>query len=149
MNIPHKLTSLQARAFARAQQAVLPRNVLPPQLVYPQPQVGFTPPSTWSSNLGASTGARTGQISSDTWATIGSTIALAGTGLGAYHGYKRTGNVGWAVLWGLLGGLFPIVTIPVAIAQGFGKAEPSFHRGGGRRARDHNGRNRRSQWSTR
>jgi hypothetical protein len=49
-------------------------------------------------------------------------ISTLGTGLGAYHGYKRNGgSVGWAIGWGLLGGLVPIITVPVALAQGFGK----------------------------
>ncbi len=46
---------------------------------------------------------------------------VAGTAIGAYHGYKRNDSVGWAVAWALLGGLAPIVVIPVAYAQGIGK----------------------------
>lgn len=38
-----------------------------------------------------------------------------------YHGYKRTGSVGWAVLYGLLGGIFPLETVPITIAMGYGK----------------------------
>ena len=38
-----------------------------------------------------------------------------------YHGYKRTGKVGWALAYGLLGRLFPLVAVPVALAQGLGK----------------------------
>lgn len=34
-----------------------------------------------------------------------------------YHGYKRTGSVAWALLWGLTG----IAGLPFALAQGFGK----------------------------
>jgi len=45
---------------------------------------------------------------------------VAGTGIGAYHGYKRNESVGWAVVWALLGGLVPVVVIPVAFAQGIG-----------------------------
>jgi hypothetical protein len=52
---------------------------------------------------------------------IGYALAgLAGTAIGAYHGYKRNDSVGWAIGWALLGGLFPIVVIPVAFAQGIG-----------------------------
>jgi hypothetical protein len=50
------------------------------------------------------------------WATAG----LAGTAIGAYHGYKRNDSVGWAIVWALLGGLAPIIVIPVAFAQGIG-----------------------------
>ena len=49
---------------------------------------------------------------------IASTLGLA---LGAYHGYKRNNSVGWAIGWGLLGAMFPYITIPVAYAQGFGE----------------------------
>lgn len=53
---------------------------------------------------------------------IGMGIMALGAGLAGYHGYKRSGgSVGSAVGWGLLGGLVPIITVPVAFAQGFGK----------------------------
>lgn len=48
---------------------------------------------------------------------------LAGTAIGAYHGYKRNDSVGWAIGWALLGGLFPVIVIPVAFAQGIGKRD--------------------------
>ena len=37
-----------------------------------------------------------------------------------YHGYKRAGLFG-ALIYGLAGRLVPVVAVPVAIAQGFGK----------------------------
>lgn len=49
------------------------------------------------------------------------TLAYAGTAVGAYHGYKRNDSVGWAIGWALLGGAFPFIVIPVAFAQGFGE----------------------------
>lgn len=48
-------------------------------------------------------------------------LSAVGTATGAYHGYRRNNSVGWAVGWGILGGFFPFVTIPVSVAQGFGK----------------------------
>jgi len=54
-----------------------------------------------------------------TWVYVAS--GLAGTGLGAYHGYKRNNSVGWGIGWALLGGMFPIIVIPLAFAQGVGK----------------------------
>src|SRR5262249_12974818 len=39
----------------------------------------------------------------------------------AYHGYKRNNSVGWALWWGLMGSLAPVLTPVVAVAQGFGK----------------------------
>lgn len=46
---------------------------------------------------------------------------VAGTAIGAYHGYKRNDSVGWAIGWALLGGLVPVIVIPLAFAQGIGK----------------------------
>ena len=42
----------------------------------------------------------------------------------AYHGYKRNQSVGWALVWGFFGGLAPVVTPAIALAQGFGKRKP-------------------------
>ncbi len=37
-----------------------------------------------------------------------------------YHGYRRTGSILWALLYGLAGQNIPTVAVPVALAQGFG-----------------------------
>ncbi len=52
--------------------------------------------------------------------------ALAAAGIAStagliYHGYKRNDSIGWAIGWGLLGGIAPIIAWPVAVAQGYGK----------------------------
>lgn len=47
-------------------------------------------------------------------------LSIAGTVVGAYHGYKRNDSIGWAIGWALLGGAFPFVVLPVAYAQGIG-----------------------------
>lgn len=39
----------------------------------------------------------------------------------AYHGYKRNASIGWALVWGILGGAFWPLGVPIAIAQGYGK----------------------------
>lgn len=50
-------------------------------------------------------------------------LAAASAGVSAYHGYKRNnGSVGWAIVWGFLGGAFPVITPSIALAEGF--AEP-------------------------
>jgi len=50
--------------------------------------------------------------------------SLAGTGLGAYHSYKRNhGSIGWAIGWSIFGALMPILAIPIMLAEGFGKPE--------------------------
>jgi len=56
------------------------------------------------------------------WARLAiGTLGTVGMAAGAYHGYKRNNSVGWAIGWALLGGMFPVITIPVSLAQGFGK----------------------------
>lgn len=47
-----------------------------------------------------------------------STISSA---LSAYHGYKRNDSVGWALWWGLMGSIAPVITPTIAFAQGFGQ----------------------------
>ena len=44
---------------------------------------------------------------------------IAGAAL-VYHGYRRTGSLFWAAIYGLAGYTAPIVAVPVALAQGFG-----------------------------
>lgn len=39
----------------------------------------------------------------------------------AFHGYRRTQSVGWALVWVLAARIAPVVTTGVAIAQGVGK----------------------------
>lgn len=53
--------------------------------------------------------------------TAWSVLATAGAASGAYHGYRRNKSVGWAIAWAVLGAIAPVVTIPVSLAQGFGK----------------------------
>lgn len=49
-------------------------------------------------------------------------LSTAGMGVLTYHGYKRNnGSIGWALCWGLLGGIIWPVTVPIAFAQGLGK----------------------------
>lgn len=48
------------------------------------------------------------------------TGVAAGAAL-AYHGYKRTNSVGWALVWALAGGIVWPVGLAIAFAQGFGK----------------------------
>lgn len=56
-----------------------------------------------------------------TGATIWSAVSLASSVASVYHGYKRNQSVGWAIVWGIMGALFPIITPVVAVAQGYGK----------------------------
>lgn len=47
--------------------------------------------------------------------------SLASLGALVYHGYKRNDSVGWALCWGLLGGIVWPITVPIAFAQGYAK----------------------------
>lgn len=38
-----------------------------------------------------------------------------------FHGYKRSGSVLVALLYGAAGALAPKIAVPIAVAQGFGK----------------------------
>lgn len=38
-----------------------------------------------------------------------------------YHGYKRTGSIFWALVYGAIGKFSPLIATPIALAQGFGK----------------------------
>ena len=52
-------------------------------------------------------------------------LAVASAGVSAYHGVKRNhGSIGWGVWWFLMGGLFPVITPIIAIAQKPGFAKP-------------------------
>lgn len=53
----------------------------------------------------------------------------------AYHGYKRNQSIGWALVWGILGGAFWPIALPISLAQGFGKARTSRNNGRRRRKR--------------
>ena len=48
-------------------------------------------------------------------------LSTASMGVSAYHGYRRTQSIGWALGWAALGAMFPIITPTIAVAQGFGK----------------------------
>lgn len=52
------------------------------------------------------------------WLQILSSVSF---GLSFYHGYRRNRSWGWALGWGLLGGIFPVITPAVAFSQGFAK----------------------------
>lgn len=46
----------------------------------------------------------------------------------AYHGYKRNQSIGWALVWGIIGGAFWPLGLPIAFAQGYGKPRPTKNR---------------------
>lgn len=51
-------------------------------------------------------------------------MAVGGALLAGYHGFKRNGDSPlWGLLWGGAGFWCPIVTVPMAFSQGFGKRE--------------------------
>jgi hypothetical protein len=58
-----------------------------------------------------------GKKSMMVWGVLG-TISMAAS---AYHGYKRNDSIGWALWWGFMGSLFPVITPVIGVAQGFAK----------------------------
>jgi len=38
-----------------------------------------------------------------------------------YHGYRRTGSIVWALIYGLAGRLVPVAAVPISLAQGYGQ----------------------------
>ena len=55
------------------------------------------------------------------WNRLSWYLAPVSAAASAYHGYRRNDSVGWAAVWGLMGGLFPLMTPAVGAAQGWGK----------------------------
>jgi len=56
--------------------------------------------------------------------SVWAAAAAVAMGASAYHGYKRneaSNPVAWALWWGFWGALLPIITVPIALAQGFAK----------------------------
>jgi hypothetical protein len=54
--------------------------------------------------------------------TILRVASVAAMGALAYHGYRRTNSWGWALAWGIGGGIVWPIALAVAVAQGFGKS---------------------------
>ena len=50
-------------------------------------------------------------------------LTMASAAASAYHGYARNRSILWAGIWGIAGGVFPIITPAIALAQGFGERE--------------------------
>lgn len=48
-------------------------------------------------------------------------LSTVGMGVAAFHGYRRNNSVGWAIVWGLLGAVFPVITNVIAFAEGYAK----------------------------
>lgn len=72
--------------------------------------------------LGAADAATSSSPTSVVKDLVGSDAVTTGTAAAMiYHGYRRTGSVVWALLYGLAGKKLPVVAIPVALAQGYGK----------------------------
>jgi hypothetical protein len=53
----------------------------------------------------------------------------------AYHGYRRNESAGWALGWAFFGSVAPILALPIALAQGFGKPRASSPRMAANRSR--------------
>lgn len=62
-----------------------------------------------------------GQIVTGRTFTLSDILMFAGAALGAYHGYKRNDSVGWGIVWGAAGAVLPVITVGVAVIQGYAK----------------------------
>lgn len=55
------------------------------------------------------------------------TLAMLSMAASTYHGYRRNVNgehpIAWALAWGFMGSLFPVIVPVIAVAQGYGKPE--------------------------
>jgi hypothetical protein len=57
--------------------------------------------------------------------TIWGMLAVASAAASGYHGYRRNQSIPWAMWWFFMGGVFPVLTPVIAVAQGFGKKKVS------------------------
>lgn len=57
----------------------------------------------------------------ETMGEINDTVRPVSTLAMAYHGYKRTKSVGWALGWAAFGAFAPLLAPVIAVAEGFGK----------------------------
>jgi hypothetical protein len=48
-------------------------------------------------------------------------LATVSMATSAFHGYRRNQSIGWALAWGVMGLLLPVITPTIAVAQGFGQ----------------------------
>jgi hypothetical protein len=78
-------------------------------------------PARQLAEIGSPVGMAMANPESSALTTTWAVLSAASAGASAYHGYKRNDSVGWAVVWGLLGGAFPVITPAIALAQGFGQ----------------------------
>ena len=56
-------------------------------------------------------------------------LSTASFAASVYHGYKRNDSVGWAIWWGIMGAIFPVITPTIAFAQGFAKPKTYRRKG--------------------
>lgn len=57
----------------------------------------------------------------DDYSPLAAALIAASVGISAYHGVKRNnGSIGWGLWRAAMGGIFPVVTPAIAIAQGLG-----------------------------
>lgn len=52
---------------------------------------------------------------------VGGVLTVLSAAASGFHGYRRNHSILWGLAWFVLGGIFPIVTPVIAVAQGFGK----------------------------
>lgn len=55
------------------------------------------------------------------WGNFWTLLRTVSASMSAYHGFRRTGAIGWAVVWGAAGYVIPVIVPVVGFAQGFAK----------------------------
>ena len=56
-------------------------------------------------------------------------VKTTGMALGVYHGYRRTGSLWWALIYGAIGHWKPVIGTAIALGQGFGEEKPCTCKG--------------------
>lgn len=77
------------------------------------------PPAAPSSSATSATSATSALSNLKTMVESDGGSTMIGAAL-LYHGYRRTGSLVWALLYGLAGREAPAYALPIALAQGFG-----------------------------
>jgi hypothetical protein len=52
------------------------------------------------------------------------TVKIAAAAAATYHGYRRTGSLVWALIYGVAARFAPVATTAVSLAQGYGQKKP-------------------------
>lgn len=92
-----------------------------PAVVEKMIELGADPPTARAALSMSFSGLGATDTTISTLGKVATVAGIASVPLLAYHGYKRNNSVGWALVWRLLASIVWPVSVPIALAQGFGK----------------------------